>query len=121
MRFEYKDNLPVVTINVKGKSVKSVDAHLDFAYSMTIISSRMSKELQLAFAGFERTATGGGMIVMPTYEAIIEVFGESCQIPVGCLDLPEDTPIKALLGRDILDEHRACLNGKKGIIEVTES
>jgi hypothetical protein len=37
---------------------------------------------------------------------------------VGCLDLPERTPAKALLGRDVLDNYRICLDGTRKEIRI---
>ena len=63
--------------------------------------------------------TGAGIIYIPYYEISIEVFGRIYDnIHVGCLDLPERTPAKALLGRDILDNYRICLDGIKKEIRV---
>ena len=74
----------------------------------------------LKFAGFESVATGAGVILMPEYEAVVEAFDKKHSVLVGCLDLPKETPIKALLGRDILDNFEICLNGKKREMVVKE-
>jgi hypothetical protein len=39
-------------------------------------------------------------------------------VHVGCLDLPEGTPAKALLGRNILDNYKICLDGRIKEIEI---
>jgi len=33
-----------------------------------------------------------------------------------CLDLPKESPINSILGRDVLDLFKVCLDGKKGEI-----
>lgn len=49
----------------------------------------------------------------------IELFGKLYDnMHVGCLDLPERTPATALVGRDLLDNHRICLDGKRKEITV---
>jgi hypothetical protein len=118
----YKDNLPLVCMGIidAGSNKKIVvDAHLDFASSKTIIPTYIANEMNLSFAGSDETVTGAGIIYIPYYEVSIEVFGKIYDnMHVGCLDLPERTPAKALLGRDILDNYRICLDGIRKEIRV---
>jgi hypothetical protein len=119
---EYKDNMPLVCVGLidAGSNKKIVvDAHLDFASSKTIIPTYVANEMNLSFAGSDETATGAGIIHIPYYEVSIEIFDKIYDnIHVGCLDLPEQTPAKALVGRDILDNYRICLDGIKKEITV---
>ncbi len=118
----YKNDLPLVCVGLidAGSNKKIVvDAHLDFASSKTIIPTYIANEMNLSFAGSDETVTGAGIIYIPYYEVSIEVFGRTYDnVHVGCLDLPERTPAKALLGRDILDNYRICLDGMKKEIRV---
>lgn len=118
----YKNNLPLVSIGIidAGSNKKVVvDAHLDFASSKTIIPTYIANEMNLSFAGSDETVTGAGIIHIPYYEVSIELFGKLYDnVQVGCLDLPERTPATALLGRDLLDNYRICLDGKKKEITV---
>jgi predicted aspartyl protease len=120
MKIPYRNNLPLVDIKIVGKDSEEVEAHLDFAASKTIIPSAVADALGLKFVGFEKIATGSGVILMPEYEAAVEVFNKKHEMFVGCLDLPKETPIKALLGRDILDNYEICLNGKTKEIVVKQ-
>lgn len=120
MQIPYRDNLPLVDVKIMGKDAEEVAAHLDFAASKTIIPSAIADALELKFAGFEKVATGSGVILMSEYEAVVEVFDKKHEIFVGCLDLPKETPIRALLGRDILDNYEICLNGKTREIIVRQ-
>jgi hypothetical protein len=119
---EYKNNMPLVCVGLidAGSNKKIVvDAHLDFASSKTIIPTYVANEMNLSFAGSDETATGAGIIHIPYYEVSIEIFDKIYDnIHVGCLDLPERTPAKALVGRDILDNYRICLDGIKKEITV---
>jgi hypothetical protein len=119
---EYKSNMPLVCVGLidAGSNKKIVvDAHLDFASSKTIIPTYIANEMNLSFAGSDETATGAGIIHIPYYEVSIEIFDKIYDnIHVGCLDLPERTPAKALVGRDILDNYRICLDGIKKEITV---
>ncbi len=120
MKIPYKNNLPLVTVKIIGETSGEIEAHIDFAASKTIIPSSVAEKLELKFVGFESLATGAGMILMPEYEAIVEAFGKKHSILVGSLDLPKETPIKALLGKDILDNFEICLNGMNKEIIVKE-
>ena len=119
---QYKNNMPLVCVGLidAGSNKKIVvDAHLDFASSKTIIPTYIANEMNLSFAGSDETATGAGIIHIPYYEVSIEIFGKIYDgVHVGCLDLPERTPAKALVGRDILDNYRICLDGIKKQIRV---
>ncbi len=119
---QYKNNLPLVRVGIidAGSNKKIVvDAHLDFASSKTIIPTYIANEMNLSFAGSDETATGAGIIHIPYYEVSIEIFHEIYDnVHVGCLDLPERTPAKALVGRDILDNYRICLDGIRKEIRV---
>ena len=122
LTIQYKNNLPLVSIGIIDAGCNKkivVDAHLDFASSKTIIPTYIANEMNLSFAGSDETVTGAGIIYIPYYEVSIEVFGKIHDaIHVGCLDLPEQTPAKALLGRDILDNYRISLDGKRKEIKV---
>lgn len=116
------NNLPLVSTAIidAGSNKKIIlDAHLDFASSKTIIPTFIANEMNLSFAGSDETVTGAGIIHIPYYEVSIEIFGDHYDnIHVGCLDLPEHTPARALLGRDVLDNYRICLDGKRKEIKV---
>ncbi len=122
VKIPYKNNMPLVSMGIidAGSNKKIVvDAHLDFASSKTIMPTYIANEMNLKFAGSDETVTGAGIIHIPYYEVSIEVFGKMHDnVHVGCLDLPERTPARALLGRDILDNYRICLDGKRKEIRV---
>jgi hypothetical protein len=80
----------------------------------------VAEQLKLRLAGYDDVATAAGIVLMPRYDAVVEVFGRSHRILVGGLDLPKETPITALIGRDILDLYKVCLNGKRKEIEVSD-
>jgi hypothetical protein len=122
LTIQYKNNLPLVSMAVidAGSNKRIViDAHLDFASSKTIIPTFIANEMNLSFAGSDETVTGAGIIHIPYYEVSIEIFGKLYDnMHVGCLDLPERTPATALLGRDILDNYKICLDGRRKEIKV---
>ena len=122
---KYRGNLPLVSMGIidAGSNKKIVvDAHLDFASSKTIIPTYIANEMNLSFAGSDETVTGAGIIHIPYYEVSIELFGRLYDnMHVGCLDLPERTPTAALIGRDLLDNYRICLDGKRKEITVSHA
>ena len=119
---QYKNNLPLVSMGIidAGSNKKIVvDAHLDFASSKTIIPTYIANEMNPSFAGSDETVTGAGIIHIPYYEVSIELFGKLYDnMHIGCLDLPDRTPATALLGRDLLDNYRICLDGRRKEITV---
>jgi predicted aspartyl protease len=120
MKITYRNNLPLVTIKVLGQRKRDIEAHIDFAASRTTIPAHIAEELELQ-RGVEATvATAGGVVSMPEYKAVIEAFGRRHDVLVGGIDLPEESPIRALIGRDILDNYKVCLNGKTKEIEVSD-
>lgn len=134
----YKNNLPLVNIGIMPSESKSkspagnilsilgssrrkivIETHLDFAASQTIVPTYIARELDLPLIGNEEIVTGAGMISMPYYNACVEFFGTTFDdVFIGCIDFPELTPARALLGRDVLDNYKICLDGKRKIIEV---
>jgi hypothetical protein len=132
----YKNNLPLVSIGImpSGSSNSAgdilsilgnrrkkivIETHLDFAASQTIVPTYVARELDLPLIGNEEIVTGAGMISMPYYNVCVEFFGTTFDnVFVGCIDFPELTPARALLGRDVLDNYKICLDGKRKTIEV---
>jgi len=120
MRIPYEDNLPLVKINVIGTSTKEFKTHLDFAATRTLVPTSTAKDLQLEFDSVVQVATASGTIDLPLFRAKIGVFEKIFNTLVLCYDLPEQAPVYALLGRDILDNFEICLNGKKKQITILE-
>ena len=122
MKFKYTDDMPLAPVKViGGRRTIGLNAHIDFAASKTLVPSEVSERLGLEFAEFIPVATGGGTILTPLYLARLEVFGKVFDLSIACFDLPKESSIQALLGRDILDHFNICLNGKKKEITVKES
>ncbi len=120
MLFKYIDGMPIVKISVSGEREEDLNAHIDFAASKTIIPSNTAEKLGLRFAEYTPIATGAGVILLPLHAAKITAFGKTFDIRVGTLDLPKEGGVRALLGRDVLDSFKICLNGKRREIEVSD-
>lgn len=121
MKLKYIDDMPLVPIRVISEKGRiKLSAHIDFAATKTLVPSEVAEKLGLEFAEFVPVATGGGTILMPLYLARLDVFGKLFELSVACFDLPKESSIQALLGRDILDGFNICLNGPTKEITVEE-
>jgi hypothetical protein len=120
MLLKYTDNMPIVKISVSGEREEEFDAYIDFAASKTIIPSDAAVKLGLRFAEYTPIATGAGVILLPLYVAKVKAFRRTFDIRVGSLNLPKEVGVRALLGRDVLDSFKICLNGKRKEIEVSD-
>ena len=121
MLFKYKDDMPIVSIEVSGNRGRNeFDAPIDYAASLSVVPYEAGEELGLEFEGFAPTATGGGVIGMPVYRAKAKAFGKDFDLRVGALQLPKESTIRALVGRNILDSFRICLDGKRKEMEVSD-
>jgi len=121
MRIKYQDDMPIVGISVAGKRRENqLNAHIDYAATVTIVPYKTVAELGLEFDGYSPIATGGGLAPIPFYKARVRAFDKNFDLRIGVLDLPQEAGISALVGRDILDSFKVCLNGKTKEIEVSE-
>ena len=121
MLFKYKEDMPIVSIEVSGyRGRNEFDAHIDYAASLSVIPSEASEELGLEFEGYAPTATAGGVIGMPIYRAQVKALGKDFDLRVGVLELPKESAIRTLVGRNILDSFRICLDGKRKEMEVSD-
>ncbi len=77
MKLTYTNNLPLIRIKVIGRGEREVNSHVDFASSKTVIPTKLAEEMKLVFAGFDLTATGAGVVPMPTYRATVQLLGKS--------------------------------------------
>jgi len=87
---------------------------------VSIVPLEAMPELGLEFRGYAPMATGGGLISLPFYVANVQAFNKNFDLRIGALDLPKEGGIGALIGRDMLDTFKICLNGKKQEIEVSD-
>jgi len=120
MRVSYKSGMPILRLKVKGpRGEKEYDAYLDTGAGRTLIPERDAEKLGLTHAGDTMIITGTGKDTIRLYRAQVEFLGRDFNILIFGRDLPEQAQIKAMIGRDILDKHKACFNGVRKEIEIS--
>ncbi len=111
--------MPIVKIIVKGpKGEKEYDAYLDTGASKCLIPEKDAKDMGLPYAGDMEVITGTGKDYIRLYKATIIFLDEEVSTLVFARDLPEQAVVKAIVGRDILDNYKICFNGIARKIEI---
>jgi predicted aspartyl protease len=120
MRIPYKGDMPEVKIKVKGLTGEiQYDAYLDTGAFKCLIPETDATKIGLLPAGATEIITGSGKDHIKLYKATITFLNKEFSVLVLGKDLPEQAVVKAIVGRDILDEYRACFDGIKKEIEIT--
>jgi len=120
MKVAYKNDMPIMKLTVKGsKGQFEYDAYLDTGAGRTLIPEKDAKKMGLPYAGDTTVITGSGKDTIRLYRAQIEFLGREFHILVFGRDLSKQAQIKAMIGRDILDEYKACFDGVRKEIEIT--
>jgi len=119
MKISYKHDMPIVKISVKGpRGEKEYNAYLDTGAVKTLIPERDAVKLGLLYVGDTPIMTGSGKDMIKVFMASIIFLGREFYIPIFGRDLPEQAVIKAMVGRDILDNFRICFDGIAREIEI---
>jgi len=116
----YKDNNPIVSIKVKGVREVELEAYVDPGAGSSLIPRSVARRLGLEYFGETPIITGKGKSMLELYKAVIGFHGRDFELIVAGQDLPEQSPIKALLGRDVIDNFKVCFDGRKKELEFTE-
>lgn len=116
----YKDNNPIVTIKVKGIREVELDAYVDSGAGISLIPKRVARKLVLERAGEISVITGKGKTTLMLFKTVIGFREKDFEVIVAGQDLPKQSPIKALLGRDIMDDFKVCFDGRKKELEFIE-
>jgi len=116
----YEDNRPVVTIRFKDIKGVDLEAYVDSGATFSLIPKSLAEELRLEYVGEVSVITGKGKSVLELYRVMINFLGRDFEIIVAGQDLPEQSPMKALLGRDIMDRFRICFDGRRKVLEFME-
>jgi len=113
--------MPIVRIRVKGlKGEKEYEAYLDTGASKCLVPEKDAEEIGLPYAGDMEIITGTGKDYIKLYKAIVKFLNKEYTILIFGKNLPEQAAIKAIVGRDILDNYKICFNGKAKEIEISE-
>jgi len=120
MRFRYVDNMPLLRLRVLGpKGKKEYNAYLDIGASKTLIPETDAHEIGLHYSGEIPIITGSGEDILKLYSAEVEFLEKRHQILLLASDFPKSSPIKSIIGRDLLDNYKVCFDGRKKEIEIT--
>ena len=113
MKIPYKHNMPIVKISVKGpKGEREYDAYLDTGAGRTLIPERDAIKLGLPYVGDASVITGSGKDAIKVFMATVTFLEREFYIPIFARDLPEQAIVKAIVGRDILDNCKVCFDGR---------
>jgi len=120
MRLTYKYDVPIARIRVKGPSgEREYYGYLDTGARRTLIPEKDAIELGLPYAGDTQIITGSGKDTIRLCRATVAFLERDFSILVFGRDLPEQATVKTIVGRDILDNHKVCFDGRVKEIEVT--
>jgi len=119
MRYPYTDNMPLMKLVVfSPEGEKEYDAYLDIGASKTLIPESDAHELGLPYSGEIPILTGSGEDILKLYSAEVAFLEERRRILVLGRNFPESSPIRSIIGRDILDDYKVCFNGREKVIEI---
>ncbi|MEM1538766.1 MAG: hypothetical protein QXD44_08305 [Candidatus Nezhaarchaeales archaeon] len=117
----YKDNNPMVAIRVKGLGGEAeLEAYVDSGAGISLIPKTIARKLRLKPAGEISVITGKGKAALKLFKSTLNFLGRDFELIIAGQDLPEQSPIKALLGRDVMDKFKVCFNGRKKELEFME-
>jgi len=111
--------MPLLRLKVFGpQGVKEYNAYLDIGASKTLIPESDAHEIGLPYSGDIPILTGSGEDILRLYSALIEFLEERRRILILARDFPETSPIRSIVGRDILDNYKVCFDGREKVIEI---
>jgi len=111
--FSYTDSgllVPTVIGNPTTRRQKSLNFYIDSGASKSVILRKVRDELELPLWDIVSVSTGAGRISMPAFRAQLTLLDKTSDILLLSPETP--LPYDGLLGRDILDRYKICLDGK---------
>lgn len=117
--WEYEDDSPLIPIEVIGKtSSYATKAYIDTGATTVVVPEDVSERVGLSLLGTTSVLTVGGIIAEKVYFGKVSVLEREFDAAIICRDLPR--PIKSLVGREILDNYKVCLDGLKRTVSLHE-
>jgi len=87
---------------------------------VSLIPRSVARKLGLEGVGEISVITGKGKSTLKLYRTTIGFHSKEFEVMVAGQDLPKQSPIRTLLGRDIIDRFKVCFDGKRKELEFTE-
>ncbi len=103
-----------------SQTILEAQAIVDTGAGRTLIPEGDAIELGLPYVGDAPVITGSGKDTIKVFMATITFLGREFYIPIYGRDVPEQAVIKAVVGRDILDNFKICFNGRAKEIEIQQ-
>ena len=120
MRIAYTNGNPITKITVVGtKGVREYDAYLDTGAAKTLIPEDDAIYLGLLYAGDIEIITGTGKDTIKLFRAEIFFLCRRFRLSLLGRNLPEQAGIKAIIGRDILDNYKVTFKGITREVVIT--
>lgn len=117
--WNYEDDSPLMPIEVIGKtSSYATKAYIDTGATTVVVPEYLYDEIGLMPLGTTTVLTVGGIIAEKIYLGKVRVLEKEFEAAIICRDLPG--PIKSLVGREILDNYKVCLDGLRKIVSLHE-
>ena len=121
MKIKYEYDMPVMEMTVIGPlGEKRFKAYVDTGAGRSLIPERDALRLGLPYVGDLLVITGAGKNAIKLYAAEVSFLGKTFNLLLLGKDLPEQSPIKAIIGRDILDTFKVCFNGPQKELKILE-
>lgn len=117
--FKYKNKMPLIEINAKGpKGIKNYEAYLDTGAANSLLPEDDAIEIGLPYVGDTEITTGSGKDQIRLYLATIIFLNKEYELLVYGRNLPQQAFIKAIIGRDILDNYEISFNGISNEVKI---
>lgn len=119
MIVRYEDDLPLIEFTIIGNKINNTyKGYLDTGSTTTSIPKKDAIELGLEYAGQTYRVTSAGIHIFDLYKAKVSFVQKEYELIVIGLELHNEFPFRALIGRDLLDHYKTCFDGINGEIII---
>lgn len=114
--FHYSHGVPVAPLRVVGPEGNFhlfERALVDTGAALTSVPISVCRQLNLPYAFTRRIYTFSGWVNVRIHSAEVEFLSRIFKLNIASHDLPEEIPIRAIIGRDLLSAFLICFDGEK--------
>lgn len=116
--WDYEANAPLVPIEVVGKKDSfKTKAYVDSGATSLVIPKGVEKKISMTLLGTTTVLTVGGIIEEEVFLGKVNFLGREFEVSIICRDV---LGMESLIGREVLDNFKVCLDGKRKVISVLE-